>query len=96
MPAARGGVVGGLDRIEALPGAEAPVVHDLARAPHVAGLDDVAGPNLPAADADLLREPVEDALHGELRLVGAEAAEGTADRVVGADGDGSTSMLGIS
>ena len=36
---------------------------------------------------DLLGEPVEHALHGELRLVGAEAAERAAHRVVGAHGD---------
>ena len=34
------------------------------------------------------------ALHGELRLVGAEAAERAADRVVGAHRDRSTSIAG--
>ncbi len=35
---------------------------------------------------DLLGEPVEDALHGEGGLVGAETAHGAARRVVGVDG----------
>ena len=57
--------------------------------PHTApGVDDVARADLPAADADLLGEAVEHALHGELGLVGAEAAERAAHRVVGAGGDG--------
>ena len=80
-------VVGVLDRVEALARAGAAVVHQLPRPPHVAGRDDVAGAHLPAADADLLGEPVDHPLHGELRLVGAEAAERPAHRVVGAHGD---------
>ena len=47
--------------------------------PHIGpGVDDVAGADLPAADAGLLGQPVEHALHRELGLVGAEAAERTA------------------
>ena len=78
----------GLHRVEARLGAAAAVVHDLAGAPHLAGLDHVALAHLPAADADLLGQPIDHALHRELRLVGAEAAERAAHRVVGADGDG--------
>ena len=39
-------------------------------------------------DADHLGQPVEHAVHRELRLVGAEAAERAAHQVVGARGDG--------
>ena len=35
-----------------------------------------------------LGEPIDHTLHRELRLVGAEATERSADRVVGANGDG--------
>ena len=83
-----GRVVGRLDRVEARLGAAGAVVHDLARTPHRAGADDVALADLPAADADLLGQPVEHAVHRELRLVGAEAAERAAHEVVGARRDG--------
>ncbi len=76
-----------LGTVEALLGATGTVVHDLAGAPHLAGVDDVALAHLPPADADLLGEPVHHTLHRELRLVGAEAAERAAHRVVGAHGD---------
>ena len=81
-------VVGGLDVVEAGAGAEAAVVHDLAGAPDVAGADHVAAAHLPAADAHGGGEAVHHALHGELGLVGAEAPEGAAHRVVGAHGSG--------
>ena len=87
LPAATGRVVVRLDRVEADLGAAAAVVHDLAGAPHVAGVDHVALADLPTVDADQLGEPIEHALHRELRLVGAEATERAADRVVGAHGD---------
>ena len=80
-------VVVRLDRIETDLGATATVVHDLAGTPDLAGVDHVALANLPTVDADHLGEPVEHAFHCELRLVGAEAAERSTDRVVGAHGN---------
>ena len=88
LAAGDGVVVVGLDGVEADPRAEAPVVHDLTGSPDGAGRHDVARAHLPSADADLLGEAVDHALHRELRLIGAEAAERAADRVVGAHGDG--------
>ena len=82
-PGGDGGVIGRLDLVEAALGTEAAVVHDLARSPHLAGADDVALADLPTVDADPLGETVEHALHRELRLVGTEAPERAAHRVVG-------------
>ena len=64
------------------------VVHDLARTPLVAGTDHVALADLPAGDADLLGEPVEHTLGGELRLVRTEPAERSTHEVVRSHGDG--------
>ena len=50
------------------------------------GRDHVAGPDLPAVDAGAVGQAVEQALGGELGLVGAEPAERAAHRVVGAHG----------
>ena len=65
----------------------APVVHDLARTPHLTGPDHVAAANLPTVDPHLLGQPIERAFHRELRLVRAEAAERTTHRVVRAGRD---------
>ena len=80
-------VVGVLDLVEACLGARRPAVHDLAGTPLVAGPDHVELADLPAADPDLLGQPVEHTLERELRLVGAEPAERAAHQVVRAHGD---------
>ena len=80
-----GFVVVRLHRVEAGFGSEAAVVHDLARAPHLARMDHVALAHLPAADANELGEAVHAALHGELGLVGPEPAERAAHGVVRTD-----------
>ena len=80
-------VVGALDLVEARLGAAGPVVHDLTGSPLVAGADHVALADLPAADADLLGQPIEHAFERELRLVRTEPAERAAHQVVRAHGD---------
>src|SRR5690606_24713981 len=62
-------------RLEAVAGAEAAVVHDLPGAPHGAGRHDVARPHLPGIEPARLGQPVDQTLGGELRLVGPEAPE---------------------
>ena len=83
--AGRGGrVVRGLHRVEAALGAALPSSM-IWPGPHSApGVMTLRLADLPAADADSVGEPVEQALHRELGLVGAEAAERAAHRVVGA------------
>ena len=76
------------DGIQTGQGTIATLVHDLSRAPDHARANHIATSNLPTADAHLLGQSVEHALHGELGLVGAEATKGTADWVVGTHGDG--------
>ncbi len=80
-------VVRRLDRVEARLGPGGAVVHHLTGSPQRTRADDVALADLPAADPDRTGEAVEDAVHGELRLVGAEAAERAAHEVVRAGGD---------
>ena len=75
-----------LGTIEALLRAAGAVVHDLAGAPHLARMDHVAFAHFPPADAGLLGQAINHALHRELGLVGAEPPEGTTHRVVGAHG----------
>ena len=53
----------------------------------VAHLERVPPADLPGVDADLLGQHVDAALHGEGRLVGAEAAHRAAGRIVGVDRD---------
>ena len=77
-----------LDGIQTGQGTIAAIVHDLSRAPDHARANHIATSNFPTADAHLLGQSVEHALHGELGLVGAKATKGTADWVVGAHGDG--------
>ena len=57
----------------------------LARPEPVADVERVAPADLPAVDADLLGQQVEDPLDREVRLVGAEAAHRAARRVVRVD-----------
>ena len=76
-----------LGAIETLLSTSATVVHDLARPPDIAGMDDVALTHLPSADASLVCQAVDDALHRELRLIGTETAKRTTHRVVRAHGD---------
>ena len=80
-------VVRRLDRVETGLRSGRPVIHQLPGSPQHSGPDDVALADLPAADADRAGEAVEHAVHGELRLVGTEAAEGTGHQVVRAGGD---------
>ncbi len=82
------GVVRRLQRFQAAPRASTTLVHHLPGSPHLAGFDDVALPDLPTGDADLLREPVEGTLHRKLRLVRAEAAERSAHGIVRAHREG--------
>ena len=81
-------VIQRLHRVEAGLRTAATVVHDLTGPPHLTGVDDVAFPDLPPADADQGGQTVEHALHAELGLVGSEAAERATDGVVGAHGHG--------
>src|SRR5207244_2312106 len=80
-------LVGGPHRFEAATGAQAAVVHDLARAPEVTWHHDVEVADRPATETDRFGQPVERAFHRELRLVGTEPSERTAHRVVGARRD---------
>ncbi len=66
----------------------AALVHQLPGGETVARVEDVSFADVVAVEPDLLGEPVEDALHGEGGLVGAETAHGAARRVVGVDGAG--------
>ena len=67
--------------------AEAAVVHDLTRAPHLRrGGSTLRLPHLQPVMPTWLGQPVDHPLHGELGLVGPEAPEGAAHRVVGAHG----------
>ena len=52
------------------------------------GIQDITLANVPAIDAHAFGEHIHDAFHGEVRLVGAEAAHGAAGRIVGEHGLG--------
>ncbi len=83
-----GCVIGLPHLVEACPRSEGTVVHHLTRSPHDPGANDVAATHLPAGDSHLFCETVHHSLHGELCLVGSEAAECPTHRVVGAYGGG--------
>ena len=83
-----GRLIGLAHGVQARLGAKAAVVHDLSGSPHSPGHDDVALAHLEAADAHRFGQPIHHAFHGELRLIGAEAPECAADRIVGAHRNG--------
>ena len=81
-------VVSGPYRVQASLCAESPVVHDLAWSPDDAGRHRVAVTHLPGIYPSLLGEAVDDALHGELGLVGPKSSESPTDGVVRPHRDG--------
>src|SRR5207244_3721593 len=64
------------------------LAHDLAGAERVAGIEDVPLADVPAVDANPFGEDVHHPLHGELRLVAAEAAHRAGIGIVGVDSSG--------
>ena len=71
-------------RLEGLSDAAA-LVHQLAGGEAIARVENIALADVVAVEPDLFGESVEDALHGEGGLVGAESAHGAARWVVGVD-----------